>query len=769
MARCCKEKKVKKKIFETEKRYTLALVGNPNSGKTTLFNELTKSNQHIGNWPGVTIEHKSGRYHKDKSVEIIDLPGIYSLTPLSVEEVISRNYIIDEKPDMIINVVDSTNLERNLYLTTQLMALDVNIVIALNMKDEAEKKGIDVDTLLLSNEFNVPVVEISALKKKGLDELMQACENMRGKIPMNRKYTFSDDVEAAIGSIEERHGVHFDDNHIRWHMIKLFEKDKVEYEKHAFSKEEQLAIESVVKPLEEKYAMRSDSIIATMRYNDISDIVDSVVKTVSVEKPNISDKIDKIVTNKWLAFPIFALVMFLVFFISIQTIGDLTVQGMNWIITSIQDGVSDLMKNAPAWSSSLVVDGIIGGVGSVVQYVPQIMILFGMISILEACGYMSRVAFIMDRIFRGLGLSGKSFIPLIIGCGCTVPAIMGARVIKNEKERNATIMIAPFVPCSAKLAMFSFFTATIFGGNALAATSMYFVGILVAIGVAYIAKLVSRSKVTADDTFVIELPPYRVPKPRNVLFDMWERGKAFLIKAGTIIFIASIILWFLQTFSFSFKMVDAGESILASIGKVIAPIFIPLGFGRWELAVSSITGVTAKEVVITTMEILGITSANASEYFTTASGYSFMVFNLLFSTCLAGISATFRELGSVKKGFIALGVQIVTSYIVALVFYQMGRLATVNAAAFWSILTVLIVLVGVLIAVKIILSEKKKKKCATGCIGCPHSAACGKVEVMNIGEFSNVSAKKAADASIADVEKSETLTDGVLLKDKDEK
>lgn len=736
MAKCCSKKKDADRTADN-KRYTIALVGNPNCGKTTLFNELTKSNQHIGNWPGVTIEHKSGRYYKDKSVEIVDLPGIYSLTPLSVEEVITRNYIIDEKPDLIIDVIDSTNLERNLYLTTQLMALDINIVIALNMKDEAELKGIDVNTLLLKDEFNCNVVEISALKKKGITELMETCDSVVGGNPTNKHYTFADDVEEAISKIEDTYGKHFNEDHRRWHMIKLFERDTVEYEKHNISKAEQVAIESIVHPLEIKYGMRSDSIIATMRYNDITEIIKSVVTFKKVEKENISDKIDKIVTNKFLAFPIFALVMFLVFFISIQTIGDLTVKGMSWLITSAQEGVRSLMSGAPLWASSLVVDGILGGVGSVVQYVPQIMILFGMISMLEACGYMSRVAFIMDRLFRGLGLSGKSFIPLIIGTGCTVPAIMGARVIKNVKERNATIMVIPFVPCSAKLAMFSFFTATIFGGNALAATSMYFVGIITAIIVAYIVKLVTRRQPTADDTFVMELPPYRVPKPRNVLMDMWERGKAFLIKAGTVIFIASIILWLLQTFSFSFKMVDTSESMLASIGKAIAPIFAPLGFGRWELAVSAITGITAKEVVITTMEILGINAANASEFFTPVSGYSFMVFNLLFSTCVAGISASFKELGSAKKGFIALGVQVLTGYIVSLIIYQMGTLATSNPAVFWSILTVLVVALGVFIAVKCIIREKNKKKCHTSCIGCPNAGHCENVNILSVNDKSD--------------------------------
>lgn len=709
----------KHKNFQSQPAIRIALTGNPNCGKTTLFNILTGSNQHIGNWPGVTVSLKTGRYKNNKSIEIVDLPGIYGLSPLSLDEVVTRDYIINEKPDLILNVVDATNLERGLYLTSELMALDAKIVIALNMCDEAEKLGMIIDEKKLAEHFSCDVIKISAKKRKGLDEMMSACSDITG---MHKKWLeFSDDIELLIDHIDKHVQL---ENNRRFQLIKLLECDKKAFSDLGLSKELSEHIIQDVGEIEKARDNDIVSVIATQRYDILHRYVNESVQY--VKKRTVSDRIDAVVTNKWLAFPIFALIMWGIFFISIQSIGSLTIGGMEWLVERLQEAVSGGLVSvaAPLWIHSLLVDGIIAGVGAVIVYIPQIMILFGLISLLEACGYMARVAYIMDALFSKIGLSGKSFIPMIIGCGCSVPAIMGARTIKNPLERDATIMLVPFIPCSAKLPIFSFFTTMIFGGNALAATSMYFIGIAVVILGGLFLKLITRKTRQEKDAFVMELPPYRIPAAKNVLRDMWDRGKAFLVKAGTIIFLASIILWVLQSFSFTFKMVEPDQSMLASIGKVLAPIFRPLGWGDWRLVVATLTGSVAKETVVTTMEILNVTSS----MFTQASAYSFMVFNLLFFPCIAALSASFRELSSTKLGFAAMAFQAVTAYTVSLVCYGMGLLYSRYNPIFWSVICVGIVVIAAAIALTTLIKRRKKYSCNSNCAVCAFRQECSKVQ-----------------------------------------
>jgi len=666
----------------------IALAGNPNSGKTTVFNALTGSTQYVGNWPGVTVEKKEGRLRGHKDVEIIDLPGIYSLSPYSLEEVIARNYLMEETPDAIINIVDASNIERNLYLTTQLLETGIPVVVALNMMDVVKRNGDTIHSSNLSAELGCPVVETSAAKGTGLSDLANAAMAAGQKADQAPLYLFSDTVERGITEIEQiaKDAVTDSRYNPRWLAIKLFENDEKVLENLRLPDRAAQAIRQIAESCEKEYDDDAESIVTTQRYDYITGIVGKHVVKNRKQKLTPSDKIDRVLTNRWLALPIFLLIMWGVYYVSIQSIGDMTI---GWVETLIGEwiggGVSTLLVNAGAaeWLHSLIIDGIIGGVGAVLVFVPQLMILFLFISILEDCGYMARVAFIMDRLFRKFGLSGKSFIPMLIGTGCSVPAIMASRTIENDKDRKMTIMLTPFIPCGAKLPVFALFVGAFFPTMAWVAPSMYLLGIVMVILSGVILK---RTRPFRGDPapFVMELPAYRFPRMKGVLIHMWERGKAFMIKAGTIIFVASGAIWFLQSFSWSLQMVDASESILASIGRVVAPIFIPLGFGNWQAAVASITGLLAKEVVVSTFGVLfGIAEAsesdptlleNIGQLFNPASGYAFMVFTLLAAPCFAAIGAMRREFNSWKWTLGTVAFQTGTAYVMALIAYQIGRL-----------------------------------------------------------------------------------------------
>lgn len=706
---------------------TVALCGNPNSGKTTLFNLLTGSNQKVGNWPGVTVEQKTGRYRNDDSVVIADTPGIYSLSPFTADEQVARKYLTESKPDLIINVADSTNLERSLFLTSQLAELDAPVVVALNMQDEAKAKGIIVDSDVLEQTFGCKFFPISAAKNQGVDELMDYCA---AKIYQPKKhFTYCDRIERALGKLQTITDI---SENRRWTELKLLEQDKTVLQTLNLSAERQSSVADVADKLKSDLGDIVSAKIAEERYRIISETVQKcqTVETGEAKKEKaqrVTEKIDKIVLNKWLAFPIFAAIMTLVFYVSIGGPGGL-------LTALINDTLTPYLKNAVSgwiaptnrlWLQSLVTDGIIDGVMSVIGFVPQIMLLFGFIAILEASGYMSRIAFITDRLLNKIGLGGRSFVSMILGCGCSVPAIMATRTIKNINERNSTITLTPFMPCSAKLAVISFFTTRLLGGNALFAVSFYFLSILAVILGGLILKVFNRKKTNASDTFIMELPAYRAPTVGNVAKQMWDRGKAFLIKAGTIIFTASVILWLLQNFNFRFETVAADESMLAFIGKAIAPIFAPLGFNDggygWQFSVATLTGIAAKETVVTTLEILlpnGIAGSISG-----LGAYSFVTYNLLTVPCVAAVSASFSEQGNWKNGLKSVLFQIATAYVVSLVIYQVGTLAETYPAP--SIIAVCCVAIafGLYFSVKYLVQHRG---CNCECDRCPKNVACTK-------------------------------------------
>ncbi len=653
----------------------IALAGNPNSGKTTLFNALTGSTQYVGNWPGVTVEKKEGRLRKQRDITLVDLPGIYSLSPYSLEEVIARDYIINEKPDVIINIVDASNLERNLYLTTQVLELGVPTVVALNMMDIVTKRGDVIDTAAMAKNLGCPVVPISAVKNQGLDTLAEkaAVQVMTGK---PSPLLFSDDIEKAIGKISHIVG---SDTALagyepRWLAIKLFERDEEVLKKVKLGGDLRSRIEAVTAALEQQFDDDAESLITNERYETVAALLSGLFKKKTRPKLSASDKIDKVLTNRLLALPIFFLIMWGIYFVSIQTVGGWTIGWVEEIIAWAGGGVQSLLESlgASEWALSLIVDGIIGGVGAVLVFVPQLMILYLFISILEDCGYMARVAFIMDRIFRRFGLSGKSFIPMLIGTGCSVPGIMASRTIENENDRKMTIMLTPFIPCGAKLPVFALFVALVFREASWVGPSMYLVGIVMVILSGLVLK---RTRLFAGKPapFVMELPTYKLPRVKGVAVHMWEKGKSFIIKAGTVIFIASALIWFLRSFDFSLAYVGEeaiGESILASVGRVIAPVFSPIGFGEWPKAVATITGLVAKEVVVSTFALL----EPVGVAFTSVSAYAFMIFTLLAAPCIAAIGAIRREMGSWKWTGIAIGYQTGLAYVLALGVYQIGRL-----------------------------------------------------------------------------------------------
>ncbi len=694
----------------------IALAGNPNCGKTTMFNGLTGSNQYVGNWPGVTVEKKEGKLKGNKDVTITDLPGIYSLSPYTMEEVVSRDYLIKDKPDAILDVVDSTNIERNLYLTTQLLELDSPVVIALNMIDVLKKKGDKIDVQKLSDELGVPIVETSALKEKGIkDAALKAVETAKNS-KKEDKVKFSSEVEKAILEVEEKLPKDISSNLFRWYAIKLIERDKVVLENINLSDAEKKSIEEIISGLEKKFDDDSESIITNERYNFITDIIKRCVKK-SSEKLTASDKIDKIVTNKWLGIPIFLVVMWAIYFISVTTVGTwMTDWANDSLVAGIQDGVAGWLEGLGAHEVLIdcIVNGIIGGLGAILGFVPQMAILFLLLCIVEDCGYMVRIAFVMDRIFRKFGLSGKSFIPLLISSGCGVPGIMASKTIENDNDRRLTIMTATWVPCGAKLPVIALIAAVLIQKSQAVVSSMlapmiYVIGVL---AVLLSAICLKKTKPFHGDAapFVMELPQYHFPQPKTVLIHTWERLKGFIVKAGTILFLACIVLWFLSSYGFGeegFGLVDAPDSIMAVIGNAIRWIFIPLGFGGenggWQAASASITGFSAKEAIVGTMGVLANVSEELVEeadavavavntWFPSAiSAFSFLLFNLLDSPCVAAIGVMSQELNSRKWFWFAILFQNLFAWFVSLSVYQIGTLITTGVFGFWTVIAFIFV------------------------------------------------------------------------------
>jgi ferrous iron transport protein B len=707
---------------------TIALVGNPNSGKTTLFNALTGMSQKVGNWAGVTVEYKTGEYSAGSNIHIVDTPGVYSLTPFSIDEEITANFLLHSHPDVVVNIVDSTNLERNLYLTTQLLELNTPLVVALNMTDELEKAGMTVDAGKLSRLLGCACVSISAATGEGVGQLMQVALGARKG---NRLFAVKSPTAKPEDAVSERY------IWIEGVVRDVVSRNKVEIADQARNDEYKKGNESAMRqnsPPEEGWRTKSDGVVVSSplgrggakrrggRLNNqppqystnppttvgrddpsapkkqqlsISDLKATTpsgtrrlpplhsrgikqpqritVATINSREPqrHTTFSLDNIVLNKWLAFPILALVMTAVFFVAMGGIGRVLSDFLTGNVTTFLKGAFAAMLSSAGkpWLTSLVVDGIIGGVMGVVGFLPQILLLFMSISLLEASGYMARIAFIMDRLLSRLGLSGKSFVSMILGCGCSVPAVLATRTIKNIKERNATIILTPFVPCSAKLAVISFFTAEISGGSALLAVSFYFLSILTVIVVGVVMKFFSKND--EGDTFIMELPNYRTPSAKNVLLEMWQRGKAFLVRAGTVIFLMSVVLWLLQSFDWRFRYVTAENSMLAGVGRIIAPLFSPLGFGNWQCVVATLSGLIAKETVVTTLNIL--LPAGVGALLSPAAAYSFVMYNLLTIPCMATVSAMFSELGSKKEGIKALVIQLVVSYVAALFVYGVAK------------------------------------------------------------------------------------------------
>ena len=677
----------------------IALAGNPNSGKTTLFNALTGSNQFVGNWPGVTVEKKEGKIKgyttKGEEAILVDLPGVYSLSPYTLEEVVSRNYLVGEKPDAIINIIDGTNLERNLYLTTQLTELGIPVIVAVNMMDLVKKNGEELDIDRLGKDIGCKVVEISALKGEGIDQLAQrAVAIAKGNKKTEPAHKFEGCVEHAIAHIEEALTGHVDATMERWYAVKLFERDEKVRESLHLQADLLQHIENDIVACEKEMDDDSESIITGERYNYIGSIIEDCYKKRVKKQMSASDKIDSIVTNRFLALPIFAVVMFLVYYIAVTKVGGPLTDWTNdvlfseWIIPGAQSFFESI--GCAEWLTGLLVDGVISGVGAVLGFVPQMLVLFLLLAFLEGCGYMARIAFIMDRVFRKFGLSGKSFIPMLIGTGCGVPGVMASRTIENDRDRKMTIMTTTFIPCGAKLPIIALIAGALFDDAPWVAPSAYFVGIAAIICSGIILK---KTKMFAGDPapFVMELPAYHIPTVGNVLRSTWERGWSFIKKAGTIILLSTIFVWFAQGFGFeggSFGMVeDMNNSLLASIGSAIAWIFNPLGWGDWKAAVAAITGLVAKENVVGTFGILyGFAEVNGdngieiwgslANAMTPVAAYSFLVFNLLCAPCFAAMGAIKREMNNTKWFWFAIGYQTLLAYVVSLCIYQIGTLIT---------------------------------------------------------------------------------------------
>ncbi len=695
----------------------IGLVGNPNCGKTTMFNQLTGSFQYVGNWPGVTVEKKEGTIKNKDNVNLIDLPGIYSLSPYTLEEVITRDYIMEEKPDIIINIVDASNIERNLYLTTQVIEMGIPTIIALNMMDIVKKRGENINVSKLSKIIGCPIVETSALKGNGLNILIEKALDL-----LSQEYSykpldiFSNEIKNALTKIEEI--IHIDEQK-RWYSIKILERDEKVLEKIDLSEEQKQKINNIIDKIENTFGDESESIIINERYNYITNIVSTVLDKNNNTKEDMSAKVDKILTNKYLGLPIFFGIMYLIYYISVTSLGTLVTDWTNDVFFGeyVTNAFSKVLEflNVSDWLYSLVIDGIVGGVGAVLGFVPQMFILFFFLSLLEDCGYMARVAFIMDRIFRKIGLSGKSFIPMLISSGCGVPGIMASRTIENERERKITIMVTTFIPCGAKLPIIALFAAALFPDHSFVGPSIYFLGILMIIISGLILKKV-KVFIDEDSPFIMELPQYHLPSAKTVLRHMWDRVKSFIIKAGTVIFAASVILWFLSRFSFNFEMVDVEQSILAKIGGLIAPIFAPLGFNKWQAAVATINGLIAKEQLVSTFGILfglgevGETDTNLTAQiatmFTTVSAYSFVAFNMLCAPCFAAIGAIKREMGNWKWTLIAIGYQTFLAYLVSFVIYNIGNFIVLGQT---SIIGIAISIIIILVTLYLMFRQYKPK------------------------------------------------------------
>ena len=695
----------------------IALAGNPNCGKTTLFNALTGSNQFVGNWPGVTVEKKEGKLKDSRDVVIMDLPGIYSLSPYTLEEVVARNYLITERPDAILNIVDGTNIERNLYLSTQLMELGIPVLMAVNMMDVVEKNGDKINIKKLSEKLGCEVVEISALKGTGVQEaakrVVALAEKKSSAVPV---HTFAPEVESVIDEVESMlKGV--PEEQKRFFAIKLLEKDDKIREQMTNAPD----VSAQIARLEKEMDDDTESIITNERYVYISSIIGDCYKKNRKGNMTTSDKIDRIVTNRWAALPIFAVIMYIVYYVSVTTVGTWATDWMNdgvfgegWSLFGLEvPGIPVLVESLLAsigcadWLSGLILDGIVAGVGAVLGFVPQILVLFIFLAFLEGCGYMARIAFIMDRIFRKFGLSGKSFIPMLIGTGCGVPGVMASRTIENDRDRKMTIMTTTFIPCGAKLPIIALIAGALFGGASWVAPSAYFVGIAAIICSGIILK---KTKMFAGDPapFVMELPAYHLPTVGSVLRSMWERGWSFIKKAGTIILLSTIVIWFASYFGWvdgQFRMLDDMEldhSILAAIGNAIAWIFIPLGWGDWRSAVAAVTGLVAKENVVGTFGILygfAEVAEDGAEFWGTLAGsmtavaaYSFLVFNLLCAPCFAAMGAIKREMNNAKWFWFAIGYQTILAYCTSLCIYQIGTLITTGSFGIFTVVAFLLVI-----------------------------------------------------------------------------
>ena len=704
----------------------IALAGNPNSGKTTLFNALTGSNQFVGNWPGVTVEKKEGHLKNDENVIIVDLPGVYSLSPYTMEEVVARNYLVNERPDAILNIVDGTNLERNLYLSTQLIDLGIPTVVAINMLDVVRKKGDVIDLEKLSRALGCKVIEISALKEEGISEAVSVAVEAANKGKTVPMHIFSGAVEHALAHIEEAtvHGLPAERQ--RWYAIKIFERDKKVLEELKLSEQTLKHIEEDIVAAEYELDDDSESIIINDRYNYISEVVNKYVKRKNTGNVTTSDKIDRIVTNRFLALPIFAAIMFLVYYISVSTFGTWATDWANdclfgegfdffgiWV-KGIPAWIDSVLLNSSGepiiaeWLYSLIQDGIVGGVGAVLGFVPQMIVLFLMLAFLEACGYMSRIAFVMDRVFRNFGLSGKSFIPMLIGTGCGVPGIMSSRTIENENDRRMTIITTTFIPCSAKLPVIALITTALFGGAWWVAPSVYFLGIA-AIVISGI--MLKKTKLFSGDVspFVMELPAYHMPTFTNVFRSMWERISSFVKKAGTVILLSTVIIWLGSKFGFiggefTFSQeLPLENSIIGLLGGALSWMFTPLGFGNIKATIATFMGLLAKEEVVSVFGVLDFEGMDA------LAGYSFLVFNLLCAPCVAAMGAIRREMNSAKWTVFAISYQCLFAYAVSLVIYQFGSALTGNVNATGLISAVLVVVYMTFMLVKKPYKAKENK------------------------------------------------------------
>ena len=698
----------------------IALAGNPNSGKTTLFNALTGSNQFVGNWPGVTVEKKEGKWKEDKEVVIMDLPGIYSLSPYTLEEVVARNYLITERPDAILNIVDGTNLERNLYLTTQLLELGIPVVMAINMMDIVRKNGDEINTKKLAEKLGCEVVTISALKGDGIkDAASRAVKHAGQKAGQESVHEFAPEVENYLNEIEGRLGYEIPEEQKRFYAIKLFERD----DKIKDAMKNAPDVEDIIARAEKEMDDDAESIITNERYSFIGSIIGDCLKKNKTQELTTSDKIDRIVTNRWPALPIFAAVIWLVYYVSVTTVGSILTDWTNdtlfgeWIIPAAQSFFEGI--GCADWLTGLIVDGVISGVGAVLGFVPQMLVLFIFLAFLESCGYMARIAFIMDRIFRKFGLSGKSFIPMLIGTGCGVPGVMASRTIENDRDRKMTVMTTTFIPCGAKLPIIALIAGALFDGASWVAPSAYFVGIAAIICSGIILK---KTQMFAGDPapFVMELPAYHMPTVGNVLRSMWERGWSFIKKAGTIITLSTIVVWFLLNFGWTdagFGMLNfdglegaameaaQAECVLAKIGNLISWIFTPLGWGDWKMTVAAITGLVAKENVVGTFgqlfgfaevaedgqEIWGTLANSMSQI----AAYSFLVFNLLCAPCFAAMGAIKREMNNAKWFWFAIGYQCLLAYLVSLCIFQFGTLFTGGGFGIGTVAAI-VILIGFL-------------------------------------------------------------------------